>query len=292
MKHQWHLHISEELSLDFYMKHSLLLMQLIWPRQPSSMCSKQGVAAQPFAHVNREYAARTSLPHKDKSTGSTNTLWMYVPTTDILPHLFPNSTSFNLYQRFSKINASKSHMQRCFLCSLPVQNQLITCSMKFITHHAKQASSWVHLFLMLSYFVAGQIPLILVTVISRTNVHESRPWMILSIILSGSFLPFRALLWEHRWLALGLKPALPGTGTSASSWLCTLLHSDDFFRALPSSLFLLVYDLACLASLLCLQPPGNEEYTRDDVLQREHWDHVIVTTAGSRWPVNSLAKLI
>lgn len=103
---------------------------------------------------------------------------------------------------------------------------------------------------------------------------------------------FRALLWEHRWLALGLKPALPGTGTSASSWLCTLLHSDDFFQVLPSSLFLLVYDLACLASLLCLQPPGNEEYARDNVLQREHWNHVIVPIAGSRWPVNSLAKLI
>lgn len=122
------------------MKHSLLLMQLIWPRQTSSMCSKQGVAAQPFAHVNREYAARTSLPHKDKSTGSINTLWMYVPT-DILPHLFPNSTSFNLYQRFSKINTSKSHMQRCFLCSLPVQNQLAAQSSLLIMQSRQAAES-------------------------------------------------------------------------------------------------------------------------------------------------------
>lgn len=145
------------------------------------MCSKHGIAAQPFTHVNGQYAAKPASPtQRQKSTGSTNTLGVYVPT-DILPHLFPNSTSFHLYQRFSKRNASKSHMQRCVLCSLPVQNQLITCSTKFIIHHAKQASSWVHLFLMLSYFMAGQIPFILVTVISRTNVHESRPWMILNI---------------------------------------------------------------------------------------------------------------
>lgn len=194
-------------------------------------------------------------------------------------HLFPTSTSFYLCQRFSKTNISKttdSYVMAVYLLassSKPVDNLWHEVHIQ----HAKSANSWVHLLLMFWYLMTSQIPLS-VTVISRTNVHEGRSQIILSVRLNDRFLPFQALLWEHRWLALCLKPALPGTGTSASSWLCTLLHSDDFFQALPSSLFWLVYDLACLVSLPCLQPPGKEGYIKDPVLQRECWSHVILPT--------------
>lgn len=136
---------------------------------------------------------------------------------------------------------------------------------ELIFYTPKQTNSWMHL--MFWYLLASQMPLS-VTVVLRTSVHEDRSRIILRVRLNDSSSPFQALLWEHRWLALCLKPALPGTGTSASSWLCTLLHSDDFFQVLPSSLFWLVYDLVCLVSLPCLQPPGKEGNNKDPVLQR------------------------
>lgn len=136
---------------------------------------------------------------------------------------------------------------------------------EFVFYTPKQSNSWMHL--MFWYLPASQMPLS-VTVVPRTSVHKDRSQIIVRVRINGSSLPFQALLWEHRWLVLCLKPALPGTGTSASSWLCTLLHSDDFFQVLPSNLFWLVYDLVCLVSLPCLQPPGKEGRDKDPVLQR------------------------
>lgn len=190
------------------------------------------------------------------------TLWIYACPL-VFQHLFPRSTSV---KGFSKADISKTTDSNVMAlpllasCSEPADNLWH----EFVFYTPKQADSWMHL--MFSYLLASQMPLS-VTVVP-TSVHEDRSQTILRVRLNDSSLPFQALLWEHRWLALCLKPALPGTGTSASSWLCTLLHSDDFFQVLPSSLFWLVYDLVCLASLPCLQPPGKEGHSKDPVLQR------------------------
>lgn len=188
--------------------------------------------------------------------GSMFALWYFNTSSHNLPlsKVFQNQT----FQR------QQTQMSWHFLRLLPVWNQRITCDMSsYSTHQSRQTAGYIWCF-DTSWPAKCQS----VTVVPRTSVHEDRSQIILRVRLNGSSLPFQALLWEHRWLALCLKPALPGTGTSASSWLCTLLHSDDFFQVLPSSLFWLAYDLVCPVSLPCLQPPGKEGPNKDPVLQR------------------------
>lgn len=229
---------------------------------------------------------------RQRSVGSNDTLWIHVPL-DILRHLFPPSTSFYTSVRGFSKNISKTTDLYAIALSLLASSSKPADNLWHEVHIqcTKSANSWLHLLLMFWYLMASQIPLS-VTVISRTNVHEDRSQIILKVRINDSFLPFQALLWEHRWLAPCLKPALPGTGTSASSWLCTPSHSDDFFQALPSSLFWLVYDLACPVSLLCLRPPGKEGYIKDPVLQRKCWSRVIVPTRCLKYKIWHILSLI
>lgn len=238
------------------MKHSLWLMKLVWPNYSSMLGNWRAVKPS----IQRVCCKNQPPQQRQRSAGRNDTLWISVA------HLFPPSASFHLCQRFSKTNISKTDSYAMALCLLPVQNQQMTYDMRFTFNtQSRQTAEYICYWCFDTFWPAKSHS---VTVISRRNVHKDRSQIKLRVSLNDSFLPFQALLWEHRWLALCLKPALPGTGTSASSWLCTLLHSDDFFQVLPSSLFWLVYALACLVSSPCLQPPGKEGYSKDPVLQR------------------------
>lgn len=102
------------------------------------------------------------------------------------------------------------------------------------------------------------------TTISMANIHNFNASRIQSRsqVKKETPLPFPTLLWAHRWLSPCLTPVLPDIGTSASFVLCTPLRSDDFSRVLPSSLFWLVYDLACLVFLPCHQLPARQQQVK------------------------------
>lgn len=232
------------------MKHVLWLMLLIWPRPPS-------------------YTSRTTCTDSmlQESTSPAEKQWHSVDICLPFDISTPIPTIY-LCQRFFKTRYFKDNRLKCNGTSFAwfqfrTSRQLVTWVCILHTKAGKQLDASDVLMICL---LTSQMPLS-VTVVPRISVHEDRSQIILEVRLNDSSLPFQALLWEHRWLALCLKPALPSTGISASSWLCTLLHSDDFFQVLPSSLFWLVYDLACLVSLPCLQPPGKEGHSKDPALQ-------------------------
>lgn len=169
---------------------------------------------------------------------------------DVCPHWYftPSLSKLYLFQPLSEVFQNKYFKESyAKVLSLLTSSSKPACSTKFITHHAKQASSRVHLFLMLSYFMAGQIPLILVTVISRTNVDESRPWMILSImVVSYHFELFSESTdgslsaWNQLFQVL-VPQLLPGSALS-----CTLTTSFElclqvYFCWFTTSLAWLLY---------------------------------------------------
>lgn len=235
----------------------------VFPDETFSLVNAAYLGKIPILHILEAPTQRACCKNPPPQQRSNDILWIYVCLLTF-QHLFPQSTSV---KGFSKPNISKTTDSNVMALSSLASSSEPADNLwhEFAFYTPKQANSWMHL--MFGYIPASQMPLS-VTVVPRTSVHEDRSQIILRARLNGSSLPFQALLWEHRWLALCLKPALPGTGTSVSSWLCTLSHSDDFFQVLPSSLFWLVYDLVCLVSLPCLQPPGKEGDNKDPAMQR------------------------
>lgn len=210
------------------------------------------LAKTPILHILEPPTQRACCKNPPPQQRSNDTLWIYVCPL-IFQHLLPQSTSV---KGFAKPNISKTTDSN----EMALYQQITRAMNSYSTHQSRQTAGCIWCF-----DTSWAAKCHCQSLCSQEQIFTRQVQIILRAGLNDNSLPFQALLSEHRWLALCLKPALPGTGTSASSWLCTLLHSDDFFQVLPSSLFWLVYDLVCLVSLPCLQPPGKEGQNKDPV---------------------------